>query len=259
MKKCIWCLKSSNETSFNKIAHTIPQSMGGLKVCDNVCDKCNSFFGSHSNGLPPIETVLKETFNITRARLLNATGHMGKNKTLPRFSSIYFNVNFGSYKMDLKAAYKYLPNFQEKIGRQLKKGIYKIFLEETERQNKNGHDSQFNFIREFCLNDQGDYPLFNFKRNAGIIMMSDKWAKNPELFFEKEKKFKYLMSTEHFFEFELLGHVLSIAVHRDWPNFLKDYVIKTSKAKETFFHSLTVVDRFDDIDLTLSILDDRKA
>ncbi|MFN9392766.1 MAG: hypothetical protein ACK57W_05535, partial [Flavobacteriales bacterium] len=108
------------------MAHTIPKSLGGLKTCDNVCDICNAFFGSHYQRLPPVETVIKETFNISRARLLSSTDKIGKNEALPRFSSIYFKVDFKKNKIDLNSYYKYHSTFQEKICRQLKKGLYKI-------------------------------------------------------------------------------------------------------------------------------------
>ena len=129
MKKCIWCSRTEEKTEFKKEAHTIPQSLGGKNICINVCDECNLYFGSHNNKLPPIETVIKETFNISRARFLQSNNEIGRNKAMPKFSSIYFNVDLKKNKLSLKAAYKFNPHFQEKISRQLRKGIYKIFLD----------------------------------------------------------------------------------------------------------------------------------
>lgn len=45
MKICIWCRKNENQGTFDKKAHTIPKSLGGDNICENVCDKCNHFFG----------------------------------------------------------------------------------------------------------------------------------------------------------------------------------------------------------------------
>lgn len=56
MKKCIWCNKTEVETKFDKLAHTIPKSLGGQKICENVCDICNSFFGSHFNTYPSVSS-----------------------------------------------------------------------------------------------------------------------------------------------------------------------------------------------------------
>ncbi len=254
MKKCIWCSKTEQKVEFKKLAHTIPQTLGGKNICSNVCDECNSYFGNHNNKLPPIETVIKETFNISRARFLQTDNEIGKNKAMPKFSSIYFNVDFVKNKFALKASYKHHAYFQEKISRQFKKGLYKIFLEETERQRQDGHDEKYDFIREFSRYDLGDYPVFYFQRKQGIIMMTKNWVKKPELFMEDDLKFKYLINEPFFFEFEILGHVFGIATSRHWEIALDNYIQKTSEAKKEQFKSFKLVKKFNDIDLTLSIL-----
>ncbi len=256
MKKCIWCSKTEHNVEFKKLAHTIPQTLGGKNICENVCDICNLYFGSYNNKLPPIETIIKETFNISRAKFLQIDNEIGKNKAMPRFSSIYFNVDFVKNKFKLKPSYKYNLHFQEKISRQFKKGIYKIFLEETERQKKDGHIGKYDFIREFSRYDLGDYPIFYFERNHGIILMTKNWAKEPELFLEDNIKFKYLINEPFFFEFELLGHVFGIVTSRNWEIGLDNYIKKTSEAKKDIFKGYKVIKNFSDVDLTLSILDD---
>lgn len=258
MKKCIWCSKTELNANFKKLAHTIPQTLGGKNICINVCDNCNHFFGSYDNKIPPIETVIKETFNISRARFLQHDNEIGKNKAMPRFSSIYFNVDFVKNKYALKTSYKFHPNFQEKISRQLKKGLYKIFLEETERQKFDGHSDKFDFIREFCRYDLGDYPVFYFERTNGVIMMTKSWAKSPELFLEENQQFKYLIREPSFFEFELLGHVFGIATSRYWEIAFDNYIRKTSEAKKGYFKSFKLVKNFNDVDLLLSVLNDSK-
>jgi len=219
-----------------------------------VCDECNLIFGSHYQGLPPVETVLKETFNISRLRLLDGSKDFGKNKTLSRFSSIYFNVDMKKHSMALKQSYKFHKGFQEKICRQLKKGIYKIFLEEAERQKGNGHDSQFDFIREFARYNLGDYPVIYFERLYGIIAVADDWLKNPQLFFDEESQFKYLVREPSFMEFEFMGHVFSITTSRHWELSFDNYIRKSVQAKIGHFRSWRLVNNFNDIDLTLSIL-----
>lgn len=254
MKKCIWCSKTEEKAEFKKIAHTIPQTLGGKQICTNVCDECNLYFGSYINKIPPIETVIKETFNISRARFLQTDSEIGKNKAMPKFSSIYFNVDFVKNKMSLKAGYKHHAHFQEKISRQLKRGLYKIFLEETERQRQDGHSDKYDFIREFSRYDFGDYPVFYFQRRHGMIFMTKEWAKTPELNMKKDYKFKYLIDEPCFFEFELLGHVFGIATSRNWELAFDNYIKKTSEAKKDQFNSFKQVKNFNDIDLTLAIL-----
>lgn len=256
MKKCIWCSQYEPQARFTKLAHTIPQSLGGLNICENVCDYCNSFFGAHDNKLPPVETVIKETFNISRARFLDNDGEIGKNKAMSRFKSIYFNVDFKKKRVDLKPSYDLRSGFQEKICRQLKRGIFKIFLEERERQIGDGHNSRYDFIREFARYDLGDYPIIYFERLHGIIAMARNWAKNPEIFMGKENQFHYLNSDHSFFEFELLGHVFSVPCSRAWELNFESYIKETSKIKSEFFKSWKFINKFNDIDLTLNILND---
>lgn len=256
MKHCIWCRKTEQETEFKKLAHTIPKSLGGQYICENVCDICNSFFGNHYNGYPSVETIIKETFNISRVRFLNTDNGVGKNKPMTKFSSIYFNVNLKKNKIELKSSYKYQKGFQEKVGRQIKKGLYKIFLEEIERQTKDGHNPKYDFIREFARYDLGDYPVFYFDRKVGLIIMSKTWASSPEFFLEQDQQMKYLVREPSFFEFEFLGHVFGIATSRHWELVFDNYDKKTLEAKKEHFRRWRLVNYFNDIDLSLSIIDD---
>jgi HNH endonuclease len=255
LKHCIWCRRTDQETTFDKEAHTIPQSLGGQDICINVCDVCNHFFGQYYKGSPSVETIIKETFNITRIRLLDEED-IGKNKAVTKFSSQYFKVDLKKHKMELKPAYRLQRGFQEKIGRQIKKGLYKIFLEETERQKFDGHNSQYDFIREFCRYDLGDYPVFYFERLHGIIAMAKNWIVRPEFFLEPDQQFKYLVREPSFFEFEFLGHVFGIVTSRHWELAIDNYIKKTTEAKRQFFRKWRLVKNFNDIDLSLSILDD---
>lgn len=257
MKKCIWCSRAEDVTSFKRVAHTVPQALGGKYICENVCDDCNSYFGQHHEGDPSIETVIKETFNITRYRLLGKE-NIGKNKTLHRFSSIYFKVDFQKHKMDLKGSYKFHPRFQERIGKQLKRGLYKMFLEESERQRGDAHDDKYNFIRTFARYGLGDLPTFYFERWHGIIAMSQDWLHNPSFLLETDMQMKYLVNEPGFTEVEFLGHVFSLATSPAWEMCLDNYVKKTLEAKREFFRSIREVNRFNDIDLTLSIINDAK-
>lgn len=252
-RKCIWCLKSSEETYFKKEAHTIPRSLGGKNICKNVCDECNHYFGRPNKGYPAIETVLKEAFNISRARFLGKE-NIGKNRPLPKFSSIYFNVSFTKNQIDLKPSFKLQSGFQEKLCRQFKRGIFKIFLEESERQQNAGFSKEFNFIREFARYNIGDYPVFYFKRRFPIIAANSEWYKHPEFLMEDRYPMLYLIRDSHFFEFELFGHVFSIPTTRNWKFFERDYHKKTSELKFKFFSEYYSIEQLRNIDLTLSIM-----
>ncbi|MFN7495135.1 MAG: hypothetical protein ACK5RG_19605, partial [Cyclobacteriaceae bacterium] len=54
-----------------------------------IIKNCQLFLGrGTSNKLPAIETIIKETFNISRTFFLKSDNDIGKNKTMVKFSSI---------------------------------------------------------------------------------------------------------------------------------------------------------------------------
>lgn len=199
--------------------------------------------------------VLKETFNIARVRFLESQGQIGKNKPISKISSEYFNINLQKRKISLKPAYKLQIGFQEKLAFQLKRGLYKIFLEEIERQTGDGHNSKYDFIREFSRYGFSDYPVFYFRRLYGIIPVALPWVINPQLFFEEQYQSKYIIQEPQFFEFELLGHVFGIVTSKYWQLSSDNYLKNTIKAKNQFFHKPQLITKLTDIDLMLTILD----
>lgn len=256
MKHCIWCRHGEDKVSFNKLAHTIPQSLGGKDICTNVCDDCNLFFGSHYQGNPSIETILKETFNISRTRLLDPNTDIGKNKSMTKFSSVYFTVDLKKNNIALKHSYRLQKGFQMNIGQLIKRGLYKLYLEELERQTSTAHDSKYDFIREYARYGIGDLPVLYFIRSVALIAMAQDWARTPKFFIEEEMKMKYLVNEAGFFEFEFMGHVFGIATSRFWDFNLDNYLRRSRDAKASLFRGFRNVSDFNDIDLTLSILDD---
>lgn len=259
MKKCIWCCRTEETATFNTKAHTIPQSMGGKFICENVCDKCNDFFGEHSNGLPSIETVLKEAFLPSKVMLIHHQGEIGKNKLIPRINSHYFDINVKKWKIKPKMAYKVRPGFQRLLGRQLRKGIFKVFLEETERVNKDGLDSKFDFIREFVRLDLGDYPVFYFQWHFAVHVPTDLMNfREPQIYFEEDWRAKWLMAGFGFFEFELMCHTFSVPIIRDYKLMMDWYKQETIKIKKVAFSEMREIEYFTDMDITLRFLNDKK-
>jgi len=256
MRKCVWCRKAEDEVPFKKVAHTVPQGLGCKDTCRNVCDLCNLFFGSHYMGMPAIETVIKEAFNISSFRYLHSDNDFGRNKSMAKFSSIYFNVDPKNYSVSIKLAFKFKKYFQENICRQLKKGLYKMFLEETERQYENGFNEAYDFIREYSRYNIGDYPVLYFERSVPVITMPKNWASAPKFIMDPEYQLKYLVREPGFFEFEFLGHVFGIATSRNWELFVDNYLNKSMAAKQQLFRGFRLVNNFNDVDLALSILDD---
>lgn len=252
MKQCIWCKQTELQTCFKKQAHTIPKSLGGKMICDNVCDECNHYFGSIEHKRPSIEETIKETFNITRARFIGEQDY-GRNKNLARFKSRYFNINFKEHKMSVKPAFQIKPGFQMMLALQLKRGIYKMYLEELERQQGTSHHTCYDFIRDYARYNKGDLPLFYFERRYGIIINHRDWVNSPQLFINNSRM-KYLIENDYFFEFEFLGHVFAIAKCPDWQKHYDKYIIESEREKVKFFKNLIEVQFLTDIDLTLRIM-----
>lgn len=253
MKVCVWCRKGEGVESFKKKAHTLPDSLGGMHKCDNVCDRCNAFFGSPQVGLMPIETALKEGLNLSKFHLLSSMDSLKKGDSAGRFKSVYFKADFKSTKhsVRLKPPYSLRPHFQELITRQFKRGLYKVFLEEIERQRGKALEDRFDFIREFARYNLNDLPVLHFERIYGALFCSIDDLRHPQLFMEEESRSKYLLEECGFFEFDLLGHVFALATSKLWHINFDQYIRKSLKAKATLFHSYKVVKSFDDLDLTL--------
>ena len=230
--------------------------MGGKNICDNVCDACNEYFGNPHKQRPAIEVVFKEAFYISRLRLLDQLKDIGKGKLISRPKSEYFDIKLKRQFVDVKNKYKLRKGFQRDLLKILKRGLYKVFLEENERLNHNSLDKKFDFIREFARYGIGDFPLFYFKRRLGIIAMGKDWARHPELLFGKNKPMNYLIEHPAFVEFEFLGHTMAIPMSRTWELDYENYAKMTAEAKKQHFVSFKQVQYFNEIDLLLSVLND---
>ena len=65
--KCIWCLKTKPDVEFLTKPHTIPRTLNPNNIGFDICDSCNSFFGSDDKSGKvtfSIDKVLKEFFNV---------------------------------------------------------------------------------------------------------------------------------------------------------------------------------------------------
>jgi len=181
MRKCIWCQRTENETPFEKKAHTIPKSLGGKRICKNVCDSCNHYFGSPKPNEPAPELVLKEILNISKFYLLKSV-----NVKTTRYKSVYFKINFETFKIKLKLKYSFKVGYQEMLGRQFRKGIYKVFLEERELQLGDSLDPRFNFIREFARYGIGDSPVYIQIPKFRMAVFSLPDIQHPQIRFTEE-------------------------------------------------------------------------
>lgn len=250
-KKCLWCLNSIPEVTFEKKAHTIPKSLGGQNYNPNVCDSCNSYFGNRNsnNSIYSIEEALKETFNISRRVMLN----IGETKRKTgRFKSKFFEIKErkGKYRLVIKSSFRFSKDFQEEICRSFKRGLYKMFLEELNRQNGKGYKKEFDIIRGFARYNKGDLPILYFHRFIGAMIMFKREAETPILYFDR---MQYLFSNNKFVEIEFLGHVFGFPIAEFEQSDFREYISKSTKVKQNFFKNFVIIKRLTDIDLALTI------
>lgn len=253
-KKCLWCSQCSPQVTFDKKAHTIPKSLGGQNYNNNVCDDCNEYFGNRDghNGKYSIEEALKEGFNISRKRFLSS----GKVKRkVGDFKSKFFDVKQrnGKYRLTIKQSFRFSSNFQIELGRAFKRGLYKMFLEELNRQKNIGYERKYDIIRQYSRYNEGELPVLYFNRTYGIMMMFGREAETPILFFDR---MKYLYSNDKFREIEFLGHVFGFPVVEFSEKDFKKYVAQSIKQKEGFFKDAVLINKMTDIDITLKIMND---
>lgn len=250
-KKCIWCLDKTPEVTFEKKAHSIPKSLGGQNYNQNVCDACNNYFGTRDNHNRKysIEEALKETFIISRQRFL----HEKTKRKVGRFKSKFFDVKYknGKYRLNTKPSFKFSPGFQTELCRAFKRGLYKMVLEELDRQKGNGYSEKYSIVRDFARYNKGDLPVFYFNRKAAIFIMFNREAETPILFFDR---MNYLLSNEKFMEIEFLGHVFGFPITEFTKEDFANYVHQSIQEKGQFFKDCIVIKKLTDIDISLNVL-----
>ncbi|MGJ3236135.1 HNH endonuclease [Marivirga sp.] len=253
MKQCIWCSRNEEDVPFEKKAHTIPKSLGGKHLCKDVCDLCNHYFGSPMPNLPSVELVFKEVFNISRFFLLDASNEREK---IGRYKSEFFNINWNARTIRTKPKYSLKNHFQEKMGRQFKRAIYKVFLEDRARMIGDAHDEKFNFIREFARYDLVDYPLFYFTPANGAIFFSSQDAIHPEIRFSEHHE--RIIKEYRFYEFSLMGHFFAIPTTSKFDLFKNEYVKYCKSEHSQLYSKMIEVKRLNQVDFTFSFMNEKK-
>lgn len=251
MKKCIWCSRSEDETRFLRLAHTFPQSLGGGETCENVCDDCNAYFGSAKSHSPAIEVVLKETLNLSKYLLLHSTN----NAPRQRFKSEYFNLSKTGNRITMKPRYSIRPSFQEKIGRLFKRGLYKVFLEERERQKNDAHLDRYNFIREFARYDLNDPPVYLVKPKSKWVIFSKTDVEKPAIRFTEQSD--DIDNNFRVFDYLIMGHFFCLPTSNFFTSFnIELYQKYLKKSNNPFGDELIEIRHVEDIDFTFRYLNE---
>ena len=249
-RKCIWCLETEPNVTFIKKAHTIPKSLGGQNYNRNVCDDCNYYFGNRDshNGKYSIEVALKEAFSISRKTFL--LGSVTKRK-VGEFKSQFFEMKErnGKFRLGIKQSFMFAN--QSELCRAFKRGLYKMYFEEFNRQKRFGHEESFDIIRGFARYNNYDLPVLYFTRKIGVMIFFKREAETPILYFNR---MNYLYSDDKFAEIEFLGHVFGFPIAPFTKEEFENYAHKSIAMKKDFFVEANVIEKFIDIDIALSVM-----
>jgi hypothetical protein len=252
VRKCLWCnLSEENlQVTFNKKAHTIPQSLGGKFLCNNVCDRCNHYFGSPEYNRPSVEVVLREGFELTR--YMAFSNEKKKSNNYARFKSTFFKLNTTNRTFSLKPIYSIKPGFQASMARQFKRGIFKIFLEEYQRQTNNGMEGRFDFIREFARYDLNDIPIFYMTPKIPVLFYIESEFIAPELNFHQTLQKK--IDDYEFYDLNIFGHGFLIPTYRNWNLTLESNIRKAKNDLKGQYIEFKLIESFEDVDFSLKFM-----
>ena len=242
---CLWCSRGMPTVTFNKKAHTFPSSLGGRSICHNVCDECNHYFGSRRNTASSVEVVFKEVLNVSKYLLLAQTNALKKQR---RFKSEYFKIDWHANRISSKLRFNVSPKFQETAGRQFRRGVYKVFLEERQRIRNDGHLERYDFIRKFARYDLNDYPIYIMKPKFQWIPFSVNDVKEPQLRFTSSSD--ELDSNFRLFEYMIMGHNFVIPTSDQFFLTFESYKKKLIETNHVFGTDLISIKSLSDIDFS---------
>jgi len=244
---CIWCKQTSLETDFLNEAHILPQSLGSKRICENVCDECNAYFGASDTGKPSIDEAVKEVFNLTKKLMLDNTKFLQPNYFQKwRYKSRYFRFSKNGLKE--KPQFRRQVGFRSELVKQFKRGIYKIYLEENEERTGSSLDSKFDWIRSFARYQEGNIPVYYFQRKFIAIKTYPVLINHPVTYWAPD--FDHLFSSDSWFEFEILSHVFSFPLIKTYT--LVDHIDLplSSRCKSMHFMKRPLlIRRITDIDI----------
>lgn len=246
-KICIWCQEDETKVTFNRAAHIFPQSLGGKRICTNVCDSCNSYFGSKQSLKPSVEIALKEPLNISRTFILT---HLNKESGNTRFKSEYFEYDLKKHIIKPKFKYRLQNEFQNEFTKQFKRGVYKIFLEERSESIGDALDKKFDFIRHFARYGLGNYPVYYCKPRTPAIFISNEDLYNPVIRFTEHSDMT--MKEFGFYGYYFMTHMLTFPTIGTYELTVENYINYLSKNESSLYQSIIPIRSISDLDFIFS-------
>lgn len=204
--QCIWCGKQEPNTTFDNAPHIVPQCLGGKEIGCDVCDECNSYFGTAHNGEPNTNLVFKEIFSAIRAFSKTPTG--STYKCLP---SVYFNFFYSKNQIKIKGAFS-IP----KITHQFKRSLYEVFLQMYHSHTSKGLDAEMNAVRDFARYNKGNLKVYYVFNNVILA------PKDDELFLPMSEPLIQDIADYGYFQFWFLGHSFLLEIIPSRTIFSKD-------------------------------------
>lgn len=195
--KCIWCGKSKPEASFKTEPHIIPEALGGKEIGVDVCDQCNSYFGTATQGVPNMDLVFKEIFNATKFSMSKLNENSWK-----KFKTIFFRYEHKRRTFVIKNTFR-----EHIITRQFKRSLFEVFLQAYHKATHDGNNPKFIAVRDFARFNRGDLKVFYVFNN--IVLTEDRNAP-PVLHFSQSNIDK--MHETGLFSFMLHGHIFYLEI-----------------------------------------------
>lgn len=208
--KCIFCLRTTEQTTFKEKPHTMPQSLGSQNIGVDICDECNHYFGEPdllSSPTLSVEGAVKEIFGVVKV-LLNSEREKNQQQIKKMLKSRFFEYWHSKNKIVIKKAFQYNHQFINTFTNQFKRGIYEMFLQEFHKETGRGLESQFDEIRNYARYNKGNIPLY-YVLNNGVLLVEDNIT-NPKFHFS-EKQYESI-DTYGFYAFILWGQWFYLAV-----------------------------------------------
>lgn len=175
--QCIWCGRKTPIANFSPIPHILPKSLGGTETCVDVCEECNHYFGTPEKGLPSVDVVLREVFEMYR---LFGTNYYENHKLSKKFAFFHYNQE--------KKRFKLKDSFREAtITSQFKRGLFELFLQKYHAVTFDGNNQRWDWVRTYArygtaiiFKEPHVYYAFNNvtlcpdDEHMNIVPMSDK-------------------------------------------------------------------------------------
>lgn len=192
---------------FSHRPHILPDAVGGNELGVDICDECNSYFGTRqNNNIPSPDQIFSELFNIKRFSP-NADYVTDGSKMK---SGFLYRINDGNKLVISK------HHLESKITcNQLKRAFYEIFLQKYHSITFNGNDNRFSAVVAFARYNANTLNLkvYYLKEQLWLVQTNQN---KTQIYFPDD--FLNTLENTGFFTFQFLGFTFFLEVFKDKCN-----------------------------------------